>query len=377
MIAALGCGIGADDFDLTKLRYHRVILMTDADVDGTHIRTLLLTFFYRQMPQLIENGYIYIAQPPLYRAKRGKSETYIKDDRDLESFLIRRAAEARRSTSTGRPSAVSRRRPGPAAAEADQLPEADACRRTPRSLARHRRALASPRCAGQVASLPIASRSKRFPTACHPSRSLGDARRRRGAQPVPAAHRGPVDGLPQAPRADRRLPDDGRVSAVERLPRRPGLSAWAVRRRHKRRRRRGRRGRRGDATEPPAEARPRPRGRDEQISFPTIEDLVEYFIAAGKKGIAINRYKGLGEMNPDQLWDTTMKPEVAHAAAGARRRSRGGRSDVHHVDGRSGRAAAEVHRRQRPRREEPGRVDRQPQRHGDTETHGESLGRPL
>jgi DNA gyrase subunit B len=311
MIAALGCGIGKDDFDIAKLRYHRVIIMTDADVDGSHIRTLLLTFFYRQMPQLIDNGYVYIAQPPLYRAKRGKGETYIKDDRELETFLIRRAAEARQVAVDGRTVSgdelVRRLHRLIAYRKYMQIVER---RGHPRDiveqlLARDIRdkTLFADRTLLRAFADAITTKDRTVTILADEEHNLFQLHIEDRSSGYPRRHALTADFL--ATGEYRALLGYSDVREYLRGPFRVSIVQGTTAE--------------GDAesseeatgSEEAAtvEPRARTRARDETVTLDSIDALVEYFIAAGKKGVAINRYKGLGEMNPEQLWATTMKPE--------------------------------------------------------------------
>ena len=300
MIAALGCGIGAEDFDLAKLRYHRIIIMTDADVDGSHIRTLLLTFFYRQLPAVVQSGYVYIAQPPLFRVKRGKSESYIKDERELETYLIKRAAEARivripatkmeisgpelekllhKMIAHQKLLQVVERRGHPreivealVAAGADREYFAD--KDTLDGLAQ---ALTTPMRAVTVQRdeehnrylLQVEDRSNGYPR----HHTIGvDFVTAGEYRTLLANHR-------EIPRFDGEII----VTGAE-VPDVPDVS---------------------DGASEEGEAK---KGKTTDVRLHSIDELVEYFITAGKKGVAINRYKGLGEMNPIQLWSTTMDP---------------------------------------------------------------------
>ena len=334
MIAALGCGIGAEDFDPDKARYHRIIIMTDADVDGSHIRTLLLTFFYRQMRALVERGYIYIAQPPLFRAKRGRSEVFIRDERALESWLIKRAVESRvvvlpdGAEMSGEQlehrlekldafrkylQIVERRGPSKdvilGVLERDTRDKAfftdrDRVEALAHSLTTPARTVTvQPDEEHQAFALAIEDRSGGYPRHHRVdqdfvttgefrtlSASYQDVKDIRGPMIVKTTAAAPVDETEPI--------EAGKASANETsIGGAPLDEATRL------------------AAEPrdpdgAAASRQAKGGKDADVRIESIDELVEFFTAAGKRGVAINRYKGLGEMNPDTLWETTMKPET-------------------------------------------------------------------
>ena len=280
LITALGAGIGRDDFNIEKLRYHRIIIMTDADVDGSHIRTLLLTFFFRQMRAIIENGYLFIAQPPLFKVKRGQSEQYLKDERALEDYLVDAGLEG----------ASLQLASGEVRAGADLralVEEARALRRILTGL--HSRYLKS---AVEQAALLGALRP--LSAADDPE---GEERARALAERMNAiaeeTERGwscrvdaggyvlmrEVRGVRQAAILDAALLASADARRLDEHAR-PLREAFA---------------------EPATFSR---RGDLMPVSGPS--DLLETVNAAGRKGVTFQRYKGLGEMNKDQLWETTL-----------------------------------------------------------------------
>jgi DNA gyrase subunit B len=333
MIAALGCGIGQEDFDLTKLRYHRVIIMTDADVDGSHIRTLLLTFFYRQMKALVDNGYVYIAQPPLFRAKRGRSEVFIRDERALEAWLIKRAVESRgivlEDGTEIRGEALERKlekliafrkylqiveRRGPTRdvvlalldeGAKDKAFFGDSAR--VEGLAAHlttkvRTVTVQPDEEHQAFALVVEDRSGGYPRVHRVDLdfvSTGEFRTLAGSYQDVSEIRGAITvrtASTSTPESDE-APDASGVAAVNDTL----IGGAPV----------------DEATKLAADPKPampagtKLPGKPSQpdVKVESLDELVEFFIDAGKKGVAINRYKGLGEMNPETLWETTMDPE--------------------------------------------------------------------
>jgi DNA gyrase subunit B len=307
MIAALGTGIGAEDFDPAKLRYHRIIIMTDADVDGSHIRTLLLTFFYRQMRALVDAGYVYIAQPPLFRAKRGRTETFIRDERELEHWLIRRAVESRTV----------------ALPDGTEISGTELEKKLEK-LIQFRKYLQIVERRGPTRDVIIelldrgARGDKTFFADREKVQAFADSlnMKTRSASVQPdeehQAHSVVIEdrtgGYPKHHRIDLDFVTTSEFRALANSYQDVrGIKGPMV----------VKTGAAHEADEPVAEGEatepidPRPAVKaaaNGDVKVESLDDLVEFFIAAGKKGIAVNRYKGLGEMNPDTLWETTMDP---------------------------------------------------------------------
>jgi len=277
LITALGAGIGRDDFDIEKLRYHKIVVMTDADVDGAHIRTLLLTFFYRQMPQVIERGYLYIAQPPLYKAAKGKSSRYLKDDSELDAFLIDEGVDG----------AVL------ALASGEQMTGADLRDLVIRSRAAqaniHRLTARAPAFAVEQAAL---------------AGLFGE-----GPDPAAAAKRLDLYAEEGDGQWTGELSADGHGFAFSRVKRgvseRIVLDEALIHASDARRL--------GERAKDLGEAFGKPatfRRKDKSSTVRGPLDLVAAILDAGRKGLSIQRYKGLGEMNPEQLWETTLDKEA-------------------------------------------------------------------
>ncbi len=283
LVMALGTGIGRDEFDISKLRYHKIVIMTDADVDGAHIRTLLLTFFFRQMPQLIEGGFLYIAQPPLYKVARGKSEVYLKDQAALDEYLIQQGAEG----------AILRQGNGEEITGQDLLRVVEEARQLRRVL-------------------------DAFPT--HYPRHILEQAAIAGAfvqGAVEADLQGVADKV--AKRLDQialewergwrgRITQDHGIRLARIL-----RGVEEVRTMDGPMLRSGEARKTGSFTRALQDVYDLPatlirKDRTQAIHGPL--DLLKAILEEGERGLSLQRYKGLGEMNPGQLWETTLDPDA-------------------------------------------------------------------
>ncbi|MDB5704774.1 MAG: gyrase subunit, partial [Sphingomonas bacterium] len=303
LIQAMGTGIGRDDFNVEKLRYHKIVIMTDADVDGAHIRTLLLTFFYRQMPEIITNGHLFIAQPPLYKATRGRSEVYLKDDNALDDYLIENGVAGTVLEGAGG-----------ARSGADLRSLVDHARRM-RTLMRYvpRRydptmveALAmggvlDPTLSNEargalvatvVRGLDAADSDARWSATITPEGSIHFQRIWRGVTDhhiIEAAFLGSAEARKLHTLADEQ--GDAFAQTAKLVSTKAAAAVQAE----------------ADAAAEEDDA-PVALGKGEtMIARPS--QLLDAILAAGRKGLAISRYKGLGEMNAEQLWETTLDPQ--------------------------------------------------------------------
>jgi DNA gyrase subunit B len=283
LITALGTGIGRDEFNPDKLRYHKIIIMTDADVDGSHIRTLLLTFFFRQMEELIKRGHIFIAQPPLYKVSRAKSEQYLKDERALEDYLI----------TAGLEDAVLRLASGEERSRADLRKLTDDSRLIRSILgglhSRYNRKVIEQAAIAGVLNPGVTSDAKKGAAAADYIAKRLDAleeeteRGWKGTFDENGFHfERTVRGVKEVAVIDQALIGSADARKLDEFA--PSLQQVFPR------------------PTPPAALR----RKDETIAIRGPVGLFEALIAAGRKGLTLQRYKGLGEMNPEQLWETTL-----------------------------------------------------------------------
>ena len=287
MVTAFGTGIGREEFDVSKCRYHKIVIMTDADVDGSHIRTLLLTFFYRQMPEIIEKGYVYIAQPPLYKAKRGNSVLYLKDDREMEDYLVRGGCE----------DAVLQKSNGEQVAGQDLIAMVENTRKARNMIAALNKK-APEKIIEQLAIDGLFDRNV--------IDNLDVLRSK--AEQVAAKLDGQEAEYDKGWKAD--VLSDGSVSfhrTLRGVEEKHVIGASIF-----------------DSPEGKAlndmkafladnyaeeQRLTSPKlGEEKKIHGPV--SFVDAIMAMGRKGITLQRYKGLGEMNPEQLWETTLDPEA-------------------------------------------------------------------